>query len=786
MKYGIKTVHIVSLCILSACLSAAHAHALTVDEQDKSRSPYFFVQSDDPDTDRLPLKKTHADVSITGVIADVTLQQVYKNEGSRPLEALYIFPASTRAAVYGMTMKIGERTVTAVIKEREQARRDYEAAVRQGQSASLLEQQRPNVFRMNVGNILPGDTIVTELRYTELLVPQDGVYSFVYPTVVGPRYPNRAASGGPASDWVANPYLAEGKKPTCAFDIQTTLSTGMPVQDISCPSHTVKTEYRNPDRAIVTLDPSERDGGNRDFILRYRLAGNKIASGLLLYEGQKENFFLLTAQPPRSVEAGQIPPREYIFIVDVSGSMHGFPLDIAKKLMRDLIGGLKPSDTFNVLLFAGCSSLLSEHSLRATPHNIRTAIDFIDRRQGGGGTELLPALKRALALPRSEGCSRTVVIATDGYVSAEAEAFDLIRTNLGKAGMFSFGIGSSVNRHLIEGMARAGMGEPFVITNEKEAPGKADAFRRMISTPVLTGVTVDFGSLEVYDVEPRSVPDVFAGRPVIVFGKWRGKPRGTITVKGTAGDTNYRRRIDAANIRPSASHAALQHLWARHRIALLGDYNLLRRDDERIREITRLGLSYSLLTAYTSFVAIDSLVRVQDGKPVTVRQPLPLPQGVSGYAVGNGVGAMKAYRRRTAPQSAVSGRALHETPAADEVRAEEKDDASRAPRVSIRQLRCSEKSAEQALRSGIEQHLEVLAGCLKNVAAGRGAEIRLQLSINGSGRVTGVKTLSVKDIRGKGRFNRWKRCLVEKIENLRFSVPAGMQGVTAEITFSVS
>ncbi|MBW2124026.1 MAG: VWA domain-containing protein, partial [Deltaproteobacteria bacterium] len=386
----------------------------------KTLSPYFLVKSDDPESDPLPLKSTSVRVDISGVIADVVVTQVYRNEGERPLEAIYVFPASTRAAVYGMRMTIGERTITAEIRERRAARRLYEQARNAGKSASLLEQKRPNVFQMRVANILPSDTVRVELSYTELLVSTGGVYEFVYPTVVGPRYSNVPAAGvSPGERWIENPYLHQGEPPPYTFGITVNLAAGLPIRDVTCSSHKVDIEYRDPGLATIELDGSERYGGNRDFLLKYRLAGRRIQTGLLLFEGEEENFFLLMVQPPKRVSPVEIPPREYIFIVDVSGSMHGFPLDISKKLLKDLIGSLRPADRFNVLLFAGGSSVLSERSVAATPENIRRAVDLIERQRGGGGTELLPALKRALSLPGTEGHSRNVVIATDGYVTVE-------------------------------------------------------------------------------------------------------------------------------------------------------------------------------------------------------------------------------------------------------------------------------------------------------------------------------------------------------------------------------
>ncbi len=605
------------------------------ESEDRTLSPYFFVKSESPDVDQLPLKSTTAAVNISGVIADVKVTQVYKNEGKHALEAVYIFPASTKAAVYGMKMTIGERVINAKIKKRDEARREYEQAKQQGKSASLLEQQRPNVFQMNVANILPGDIIKVELSYTELLVPTDKAYEFIYPTVVGPRYSNQPAETAlPSEKWVQNPYLHQGESPNYTFDIKVNLSAGLPIQQIYCTSHKVNVTYDGKSNAAVNLDNSENYGGNRDYILKYRLAGEQIESGLLLYRGEHENFFLLMLQPPKRVASAQIPAREYIFIVDVSGSMHGFPLDISKKLLKDLIGHLRPTDKFNVLLFSGGSSILSEQSLPATPENISKAINVIENQEGGGGTELLPALKRALSLPKPEGFSRTVVIATDGYVSVEEKAFDIIRNNLENANMFAFGIGSSVNRHIIEGIAHVGMGEPFIITKPEEASSKAETFRKLIQYPVLTNIKVNFIGFDAYDVEPVSIPDVLSDRPVIVFGKWRGMPQGKITVSGISGKNAYKEEIVVNKAIPLKTNSALQYLWARHRITLLSDYNLLRPDDKRIKEVTDLGLKYNLLTAYTSFVAVDTEVRNKNSQPTTVNQPLPLPEGVSNYAVG--------------------------------------------------------------------------------------------------------------------------------------------------------
>lgn len=604
---------------------------------DKTLSPYFVVKDGDSSVDRLPLKETKAAVHISGIIADVTVTQRYANEGKRPINARYVFPASTRAAVYGMKMKIGDSVVTAKIKEREAAKQTFEQAKKEGKSASLLDQERPNVFTMNVANILPGDKVDIELRYTELLIPTDGIYEFVYPTVAGPRYSGTPEASAPPTDsWVKSPYFKEGVKPASVFNISVDITGGVPVEDVACATHKIKTSWPDKTTASVLLAPSETDGGNRDFILKYRLTGKKISSGLMLYQGQDENFFLLTVQPPRRISTGDIAPREYIFVVDVSGSMHGFPLNISKNLLRNLISRLRPTDQFNVVLFSGASSLMSPGSVAANEANIQQAIRLIDGQQGGGGTELSAALKTAMAIPRGENVSRSVILVTDGYISAEKEALQLIRDNLNNTNVFSFGIGSSVNRYLIEGVAHAGQGEPFVVTKPEEAPAAAEKFRDYISAPLLTGISVHFTGFKAYDVEPSKIPDMFAERPVYVIGKWSGNPEGKITVTGQNGKNKFAQSFNVSEVAPSDKNSALRQLWARKKLADLSDFGALSGAANK-DEIVNLGIKYNLLTAHTSFVAVHELVRNPEAPSQDVTQPLPLPAGVSNYAVGGGM-----------------------------------------------------------------------------------------------------------------------------------------------------
>jgi len=601
----------------------------------KTLSPYFFIEGGQEGVDRLPLKTTSVDVTINAVIARVKVMQQYENTGTRPIHARYVFPASTRAAVHGMRMQVGEQVVVARIQERKKAEATFGQAKKEGKSASLLTEERPNVFTMQVANIMPGDTVRIELDYTELMVPTDGTYEFVYPTVVGPRYSTVPEAGaGTNSQWLKNPYLKADQPPTSTFDIQVHIAAGMPIEEMVCPSHQTDIAWHDASEASVALSPSDQNSGNRDYILRYRLAGRQIQSGLMLYKGETENFFLMMIQPPERIEPETVVDREYVFVVDVSGSMNGFPLDTAKTLLHDLAGTLRPGDRFNVILFAGAARVLSAQSLPADETNLKRAIDFIDRENGGGGTELAHALETALALPRTEGMARSVVVVTDGYIALEKEVFGLIGDHLGSTNFFTFGIGSSVNRHLIEGLALIGNGEPFVVTDPGQALEAAARFRQYIDAPVLTGIKIEYEDWQVYDVTPNHVPDLFAQRPLIISGKWRGEPGGRVRITGLAGDGPYDQSLALPHMEMPDTNDALPYLWARTRLAYLTDLNPDDQDADTREQVVSLGLAYNLLTPHTAFVAVDETVRNMGYDAEDVKQPSPMPKGVSNMAVG--------------------------------------------------------------------------------------------------------------------------------------------------------
>lgn len=682
------------------------------DDGDKLLAPYFIIQGSGDEgaaVERFPLKSTDVVTNINGLIAETYVTQIYVNEGEVPINASYVFPTSSGVSVHGMKMIIGNEMITAQIKEKEEAKVEYEEAKSEGKSASLMEQKRPNVFTMDVANIMPGDTVSIELHYTELLAPVENVYEFIFPTVVGPRYAppaepsgedgdasgengesggssvserdgesdgssvsekdgesdGNSVSGGDSANagngtsvgngsgtgsglseddsWIVSPYLADGATPPGDYNITVNLSTGVPIADITSKTHAIKVNKTDSSTAQITLANSADYAGNRDFILKYKLTGESIQSGLVLAGGhgnngsfKEEQFFMLTIQPPERFEPEDIPPREYIFVLDVSGSMFGYPLDTAKELIHDLVADLKETDTFNLILFANETMLLSPRSLPATAANIKTATKLIDEQEGGGGTSLLPALEDAIAVPKSEDIARSIVIITDGYISNESEVISCITDNMDSASFFSFGIGSSVNDYLIKQVAGCGLGESFIVTDKEDAEESAENFRTYIEAPLLTDISITYKGFEVYDVEPAVPSILYASQPIVLFGKWRGKPGGTITITGKAGGEEYMREIPVGNVTVDMESEAIRYLWARTHLDRIAGYGSVRNDESVKEEITQLGLEYNMITPYTSFIAVSEIIRNADGDSKDVDQALPLPQRVSNLAVGGG------------------------------------------------------------------------------------------------------------------------------------------------------
>ncbi|HEY7492465.1 MAG TPA: VIT and VWA domain-containing protein, partial [Candidatus Tectomicrobia bacterium] len=591
-----------------------------------------------------PLKHTTVEASIHGFFSRVRVRQSFYNPLETKIEAVYTFPLPQNAAVDDMVMTVGERRIVSQIKPRDEARTLYESARAAGHVTSLLDQERPNIFTQSVANVEPGVRVVIELSYVETLQYEDGVFEFIFPMVVGPRYMPGSAIGthgtGRAPDTTQVPDAARISPPVtppgtrAGHDISLTvlLDAGMEIFELGSPLHQVQITRQGPGQATVTL-PSQAEIPNKDFVLRYRTATDQIGDALLTHTEARGTFFTLILQPPRRVLPAQAMPREMLFVIDRSGSMSGFPIEKAKETMRLAIEQMHPHDTFNLLSFSGGTGRCFPVPVPNTPQNRTVALRYLADLYGSGGTEIMPAILEALGGSHDPKRLRIVAFMTDGYIGNDYAIIDAVRRHAGTARVFAFGIGNAVNRFLLDGMAHAGRGAVEYVTLQSQADGASKRFHERIQAPVLTDIALDWGTLPVTDVYPRHIPDLFGSQPLVLHGRLTDLRAGTLTLRGHTGTGPFTRQMRVQPPTNPEPHAALASLWARAAITDLmqQDYAALqphRVAEEQRRKITALGVEFRLMTPFTSLVAVEEMTVTVGGTPVTVAVPVELPAGV--------------------------------------------------------------------------------------------------------------------------------------------------------------
>ena len=602
-----------------------------------------------------PLKHTDVKAEITGFLSRVVVTQHFENPFSSPIEAVYTFPLPQNAAVDDMTMTIGERTIRGKILPREEAQAVYEGAKSRGQVASLLDQERPNIFTQSIANILPGEQIKISISYVETLRYEDGAYEFVFPMVVGPRYvpgaPSSAKNSGgfaPNTDSVPDASritprpAAPGERSGHDISLDVTLDAGLIVESLESKTHRVDVDRPSSTRAHLKLKRGATIP-NKDFILRYDVAGRSIQDALLTHRSDKGGFFTLILQPPDRVATDDVTPKELVFVLDTSGSMSGFPIEKAKETMRLALDNLYPSDTFNLITFSGDTRILFPEPVRATRGNLRRAQEFLAATSGGGGTEMMGAIKAALEPTDSQSHVRIVCFMTDGYVGNDMQIINEVQKHK-NARVFAFGIGSSVNRFLLDNMALAGRGEVEYVGLNDDGSAAAKRFHQRVRNPLLTDLSIDWNGLPVADVYPKRIPDLFGAKPVIVTGRYTSPGSGTIRLKGNMAGSPYTREIQVTLPETMALHDVLAPLWARGRIDSLMSEDYFGVQRNRIREdlknaITQLGMEFRLMTQFTSFVAVEEMVVTDGGRLRRIEVPVEVPAGVdrlAAYDAGGG------------------------------------------------------------------------------------------------------------------------------------------------------
>jgi Ca-activated chloride channel family protein len=576
-----------------------------------------------------PLKHTAVDVEITGFLSRVRVTQQFENPLPEPIEAVYTFPLSQRAAVDGMNMLIGDRHVRGVIKRREEAQAIFEAARSSGKTASLLDQERPNIFTQSVTNIPPGGKVKIEIAYVETLNYEAGAYEFSFPMVVGPRYIPAHTDGSR----IKPPVATEGTRAGHDLSLNVKLDAGVDIQSLASQSHEVSIGRPNAHSATIALK-QRAVLPNKDFVLNYHVAGGRIEDALLTHRTtQRGGFFTLLLQPPDRPAQSQITPKEIVFVIDTSGSMSGFPIEKAKEVIKLALDNLHPNDTFNLITFAGDTHILFPSPVAATEANLRQAQQFLLSRKGGGGTEMMKAIRAALDPSDVQDHIRIVCFLTDGYVGNDMEIIGEVQRHP-NARVFSFGIGSSVNRFLLDNMAKEGRGEVEYVSLNGDGSAAARRFHERVRKPLLTDISIDWNSLPVTDIYPARLPDLFSARPLAVTGRYSTPGSGTILLRGKVGGRAFSRSIPVRLAADEPGHDVLAQLWARTRIddLMSQDWKGLQSGNPRteVREaVTKLGLDFRLMTQFTSFVAVEERTVVEGGTPRRIEVPVEMPYGVS-------------------------------------------------------------------------------------------------------------------------------------------------------------
>jgi Ca-activated chloride channel family protein len=562
------------------------------------------------------LLNTDVNITVNGLVARVSVMQEFENDGQEWVEGVYVFPLPGQAAVDHMRLYIGDRFIEAEIREKEQAKKEYEQAKSEGKKTSLVEQQRANLFTTSVANIAPGEKVIVEIEYLEDLRYDDGTFSLRFPMTLTPRYiPGQALPDRKGSGWSPDTTLVEDASlvtpPMVSasrghrISLQATVNAGMPLEIIASRYHPVSISESHG-QYLVSL-AGGRVPMDHDFELLWRPVPAAKPRAMAFAEtiNGEPHYLLMVIPPEPDLAPITQMSREMIFIVDTSGSMHGVSIAQAKQALQRAINGLRPGDKFNVIEFNSYTKRLFSQSVIANSANTDAAKKFVRHLSANGGTEMYPALDLALRTPPSEAFLRQVIFITDGAVGNEEGLFKLIGEKLQGARLFTVGIGSAPNSWFMRKAAEAGRGTFTIISALHEVGEKMDRLFRKLENPQVTDIDVQWPSGVIVDSYPNVVPDLYLGEPVTVKARASGVvlPGAVVRITGNSvgGAWTSELALDS-----NVQSAGVGALWARARIADLLDQ--LRRGankDETRAAAVETALAHHLVSKYTSLVAVD-------------------------------------------------------------------------------------------------------------------------------------------------------------------------------------
>ena len=575
----------------------------------------------------LVLEHTSVVAEVHAGLARVTLIQWFHNPYEEPLEARYLFPLPSTAAVDRMDLTCGDRLIEGVVMERGEALAAYEEARDDGRKAALLEQERDNLFTQRIASLCPGEEVQITLQYVEQVAYEDGIYELTVPFSVGPRF---------SPPWVADrdrldtPYATE---PTRAVDLTVYLDEGKPVAGLWSDSHDITVADEGAWGAEVTT-AEEEIPPDRDFVLSWSLEGAQPAIGVLAHRPcpDEPGYIAVTLEPPRLDGGFVARPRELLFVLDESGSMEGWPYETSRAAVLMALDKMGPEDTFNLVRFSEAASSLFSRPLHSTPLTRAEAREWLAEFDGGG-TNMDAGIVHSLDLPGDPSAMRLVLMLTDGYVGGEDTMFGLVRQHLGGARLFSLGVGSSVNRYLLEGLAEMGRGDVIYVYSGDRLEAGVEEFYARIAHPALSDLRIDWGDLTVSERYPAKIPDLWAGQPVQVVARYEpldGEDVDTVvTVHGWLGREEVAWEVPLSVPAVSHEHEALASLWARRKIRDIEWYPRGRSEAEVQAAVTAVALEHHLVSRYTSLVAIDDEPSPCGPAAFSVSVPTMAPAGVS-------------------------------------------------------------------------------------------------------------------------------------------------------------
>ncbi len=554
-------------------------------------------------------------------------------------------PSPTSGAVDQMLMKVGDKEIRGVIKRREEARQIYEAARDQGRLASLLDQERPNIFTQSVANIMPGQKVEITIGYVETLTYEDGAFQFVFPMVVAPRFIPGLSTGSQGTGWaqdtsqvpdasrITPPVVEEGSRAGHDIDLSVSIDAGVPIENLKSSLHEVDIDRKNDNHATVTLK-NKKEIPNKDFVLKYTVAADKIKSGYICHKDGEHGYVMIMMIPPKRITPEQAAPRELIFIIDISGSQQGPPLEKSKETVRHIIKRMNPNDTFNIIDFNDTTRALFSSPKKNTPETIEKALQYVQSLHASGGTRMTSAIWEALSRKPPENRLRVVTFMTDGLVGNDFEVIQMVKKLHDKSRWFSFGAGNSVNRFLLDNVARVGGGEVDYIFLNSSSEDVARKFYRRMDTPVLTDVSIKSEGLELEEIFPTSVGDLWSHKPLIFKARYTKPGKGTIKILGLQSGQPYEQELKVNLPEAESANGSISSLWARSKVDELVDQDLMGvqrgNPDEKLKEaIVKVALEHKIMTQFTSFVAVEDTIVTMDGKPVKVTVPVELAEGVS-------------------------------------------------------------------------------------------------------------------------------------------------------------